>query len=171
MAGLQPLLGPNLRVVFCGTAVAERSATLGHYYAGPGNEFWSLLHDAGFTSARLGPADDERLAEFGLGLTDVARGITQSNDRGLRDKYDVQLLWDSMATFQPRFIAFTSKEAGRAVARGLGQPEPDLGAQSWSVAESRVFLLPSPSGANRRPDYSGRSTRLEWWAELSELAS
>jgi TDG/mug DNA glycosylase family protein len=170
MAGLEPLLGPDLRVVFCGTAVAERSASLGHYYAGPGNEFWTLLHDAGFTSARLGPADDGRLAEFGLGLTDLARDIIQSHDRGLRSSYDVPRLWDSMTMFRPRFIAFTSLEAGRAVARGLGQSKPDLGLQSWGVAETRAFLLPSPSGANRRHDYSGRSTRLEWWAELSALA-
>lgn len=168
MAGLSPILAPGLRVVFCGTAVAERSASRGHYYAGPGNEFWSLLADSGLSSVRLGPSDDERLPHHGLGLTDLAPGVTQSHDRGLI--YDVTGLVESMENWRPRFLAFTSLEGARAVAKSLGHPRPDLGLMSWSVGPARAFVLPSPSGANRRASYSGRGTRLAWWSELGLLA-
>lgn len=52
MTVLPDHLRPGLRVVFCGTAPGLISAARGHYYAGPGNAFWPLLHDAGFTPAR-----------------------------------------------------------------------------------------------------------------------
>jgi len=34
---------PNLMVVFVGTADGERSASVGHYYAGRGNKFWKRV--------------------------------------------------------------------------------------------------------------------------------
>lgn len=168
MPGLNPILGRDLRVVFCGTAVAERSAKRGHYYAGPGNEFWSLLADSGLSPVRLGPDDDGTLPSHGLGLTDLALGVTQSHDRGL--KYDVPELVRAMEEWRPRYLAFTSKEGAKATARWLGHSSPGLGLQAWQVGQAQVFVLPSPSGANRRASYDGRSTRLEWWAELGALA-
>jgi hypothetical protein len=42
---LPDYLAPNLRLVFYGTVVANRSADVGHYYAGNGNEFWEKLSD------------------------------------------------------------------------------------------------------------------------------
>jgi double-stranded uracil-DNA glycosylase len=29
-------------------------------------------------------------------------------------------------------------------------------------------VLPSSSGANRRRDYDGRPSRLDWWSELAD---
>lgn len=168
MPGLAPILDVNLRVLFCGTAVAARSASRGHYYAGPGNAFWALLADSGLSPVRLGPDDDASLPRYGLGVTDLAPGVTQSHDRGL--KYDVPALEQSMERWRPRFLAFTSLEGARAVAKALGQARPGLGAQPWRVSETKVFVLPSPSAANRRANYDGRPTRLEWWTELGSMA-
>lgn len=168
MPGLDPILDVDLRVVFCGTAVAASSASRGHYYAGPGNEFWTLLADSGLSPVRLGPDDDVSLPRYGLGVTDLAPGVTQSHDRGL--KYDVPALEQSMQRWHPRFLAFTSLEGARAVAKACGHARPGLGLQPWRVGEANVFVLPSPSAANRRADYEGRSTRLEWWAELGSMA-
>lgn len=60
---LPDLLRPGLDVVFCGTAVATASAQRGHYYAGPGNRFWQLLHESGLTTTLLTPEDDATLPE------------------------------------------------------------------------------------------------------------
>lgn len=133
MAGLEPILGPGLRVVFCGTAVAERSATRGHYYAGRGNEFWPLLAESRLSVVRLGPDDDGNLPSHGLGLTDLAPGVTQSHDRGLR--YDVPTLVRAMEQWHPRFLAFTSK-------KGRGRQ------RSGSVTRRRVSAF-SPGGLVR----------------------
>jgi TDG/mug DNA glycosylase family protein len=49
MSSLPDILAPSLHVVICGTAVGERSAERRRYYAGPGNDFWRLLHLSGLT--------------------------------------------------------------------------------------------------------------------------
>ena len=125
---LPDYLPPGLRVAFCGTAPGVVSATRGHYYAGPGNAFWTLLHHAGFTVEQLRPEDDSRLPSLGLGLTDLVKNMAQSDDRGLI--YDVAGLESRIALNSPRWLAFTSKEAGGAAARHLGQASPHLGVRS-----------------------------------------
>ncbi|WP_228372957.1 mismatch-specific DNA-glycosylase [Demequina subtropica] len=161
-------LGPGLRVVFCGTAPGLASAARGHYYAGPGNRFWQYLGEAGIVPEPLAPGDDARVARFGIGLTDLVKTMAQSHDRGL--PYDVPALAAKVAAHRPRWIAFTSKEAGAQAARWLGRPRPGLGAQDWSFAGARVFVLPSPSGRNQgRAHYDGRPSRLDWWAELARV--
>ncbi|MDN4483066.1 mismatch-specific DNA-glycosylase [Demequina lignilytica] len=165
---LPDLLAPGLRAVFCGTAPGLASAARGHYYAGPGNRFWTFLHDAGIVPEPLGPEDDARVLAHGIGLTDLVKSMAQSHDRGL--PYDVPALAAKVAAHRPAWIAFTSKEAGTQAARWLGRPRPGLGAQDWTFENARVFVLPSPSGRNQgRAAYDGRTTRLEWWSELGRL--
>ncbi len=50
---------------------------MGHHFASPGNPFWWLLHAAGLTPELLPPADDRRLLELGLGLTNVCPRATR----------------------------------------------------------------------------------------------
>jgi TDG/mug DNA glycosylase family protein len=169
MTVLPDYLAPGLRVVFCGTAPGLVSAARGHYYAGPGNAFWSLLHEAGFTPTRLTPGDDASLPGHGIGLTDLVKTMAQSHDRGL--PYDVERLDARVRAVAPAWLAFTSKEAGAAAARWLGEPRPSLGTQEWRIGGARAFVLPSPSGRNQgRVSYDGRASRLEWWAELFHLS-
>jgi TDG/mug DNA glycosylase family protein len=40
MSVLPDVLKPGLKVVFCGTAVGNKSARASAYYAGRGNQFW-----------------------------------------------------------------------------------------------------------------------------------
>lgn len=170
MTVLPDRLAPHLRVVFCGTAPGLISAARGHYYAGPGNRFWPFLHEAGFVQERLEPTDDARVTEHGIGLTDLVKTMAQSHDKGL--PYDVPRLEAAIADHGPRWLAFTSKEAGKAAARHLGERPPGLGEQAWTFAGARVFVLPSPSGRNQgRSSYDGRPTRLEWWSELATAIS
>ncbi len=164
---LPDILAPGDDVVFCGTAVGECSARRGHYYAGRGNAFWRLLHQAGFTPEQLGPEDDVTLPSYGLGLTDLVKNLAQSHDRGL--PFDVPTFVGKVEAVRPRWVAFTGKVAGSAAARVLGHRKPSLGPQDWTVAGAQVFVLPSSSGANQRREYDGRPTRLDWWAELAAL--
>ncbi len=167
MTVLPDILAPHLTVVFCGTVVGKRSAERGHYYAGPGNAFWELLHDSGLSPRRLSPEEDATLPTYGFGLTDLAKNRAQSHDRGLT--FDVATLVIKVERYRPRWLAFTSKKAGQEAARALGYPPPGLGRAPWVIAYSAVFVLPSPSAANRRHEYDGRATRLEWWTEFAHL--
>ena len=163
MPGLPSILGPGLRLVLCGTAVGAQSASRGHYYAGRGNQFWRLLHDAGLTPTLLSPEDDRTLPDYGIGLTDLAPGITQRHDRGLR--YDTDALARAMDDHAPRVLAFTSLTGGRAAARAFGAPKPDLGRQPWAVGPAAVWVLPSSSGANNAVPYA---TKLAVWRQLAD---
>ena len=119
---LPTYLAPNLRVVLVGTAVGETSAARSHYYAGPGNEFWTFLHECGLTPTTLDPSDDATPPSYGIRLTDLAKAIAQSHDRGL--PFDIATFTAKIATYRPGMVAFTRKAAGTAFARSLRQPAP-----------------------------------------------
>ena len=72
---LPDILAKDLKVIFCGTAAGTRSAAIGHYYAGRGNQFWPLLHELGLTPRRLKPDDDHLLPHFGIGLTNLSTDV------------------------------------------------------------------------------------------------
>ena len=67
--GLQDIVAPNLRVVFCGINPGLRAASLGHHFSGRGNRFWRTIHRAGFTPKEISPEDDASLLALGYGLT------------------------------------------------------------------------------------------------------
>ena len=76
---LPDLLAPGMRVVFCGTAPGSASARAGAYYAGPGNRFWATLPEVGLIPILLRPDEFTRLAEFGIGLTDISKTASGSD--------------------------------------------------------------------------------------------
>ncbi len=141
---LPDYLEPGLRIVFCGTAVAKTSAERAHYYSGAGNEFWLYLHQSGLTLVALTPEEDARVLEFGLGLTDLAKKIAASSDRGIASECDVPGFVRRVKKFCPRWVAFHGKTAGRIVAVKLGHGRKlALGVQPWSIGSSEVFVAPS----------------------------
>ena len=76
MSSTQPLpdlLAPNLKLVICGSAAGQKSADVGHYYAGPGNALWRTLFEIGLTPRELKPEEWQQLLEFGIGLTDLVK--------------------------------------------------------------------------------------------------
>jgi TDG/mug DNA glycosylase family protein len=171
MSVLPDYLAPNLRVVFCGTAAGNVSAAAGHYYAGPGNEFWAFLHDAKIVSAALTPDRDDEVLGYGVGLTDLAKKRSASSDANLSpDDYDVSGLVRKMERYRPGWLAFHGKTAANVVSRSLGLgSNVALGTQEWTVGGVRVFVLPSGSGANRGTKYlEGKPTRLAWFKALAK---
>jgi double-stranded uracil-DNA glycosylase len=169
MTVLPDYLQSGLRIVFCGTAVSTASAARGHYYGGPGNEFWSFLHDSGLTPVLLSPEEDARVLEFGLGLTDLAKKTAASSDAGLAPHYDIDGFVEKIERFAPNWLAFHGKTAARAATKALGQGSAvALGKQSWTLGQTSVFVVPSASAANRDPEHlEGRSSRVEWFRELA----
>lgn len=165
MTVLPDLLRPGLDVVFVGTAVATASADRGHYYSGRGNRFWQLLHEAGFTPKRLCPEDDATLPDLRIGITDLVKDIAQSHDRRLDFSKSASVA-SHVEAASPRWIAFNGLTAARAAARWLHQARPrELGEQPWRIGASRVFVLPSSSGAHASMRYD---EKLRWWTELAD---
>ncbi len=61
------VLAPGLRCVFCGINPGRVSAAAAAHFANPRNDFWRLLHDAGFTPRRFDPASSSRCSSSGSG--------------------------------------------------------------------------------------------------------
>ncbi len=140
---LPDLLAPDLDVVFCGTAVGAASARRRAYYAGPGNAFWPTLHRVGLTPRQLRPEEYAQLLGWRIGLTDLAKEISGNDDILSRHHFDCDRLRVLLAEYRPKILAFTGKRAaqqyvGRAV---------DYGCLDEKTGETRLFVLPSPSGA------------------------
>ncbi len=155
-------LRTGLKVVFVGFNPGERSARIGHYYAGRGNQFWNFLYEAGLVQEKLQPEDDHRVLEFGLGLTDVVKRWSRSSGslRLIDYKKGAPRLVAKLRAMQPRAVAFNGKGAYEKV---IGNPA-QLGLQRDKLEGAWVFVLPSTSGRN------GSLTRAAKLAYFRRLA-
>jgi len=158
---LPDLLQPDLDVVFVGTAAGLRSARLGHYYAGPGNRFWSTLYLVGITRRELAPDDDARLLDLGIGFTDLSKVGCGADDKITKDQLDLQRFERMLRVYRPRAIAFTGKKAASHWLKRL-TTRIAYGRQPPSVGLPEVFVLSSPSGAARR------YWRISSWRALAD---
>lgn len=142
---LSDLLQRSLRIVLCGTAAGTTSAAARAYYAHPQNKFWKILHETKLTPERLQPQQYRALLQHGIGLTDLVKAGA-GMDRATLPKLtaeDRARLSQAIATFRPKFLAFTSKTAGQKFFDG----KRDYGEQAEPIGDTRVWILPSTSGA------------------------
>jgi TDG/mug DNA glycosylase family protein len=155
---LPPILRPGLRAVLVGTRGRSGSPHQLRYYDGPGNHFWTIVHMSGLVPVRLEPDDDERLPEYGFGLTDLV----------YRDGVpDLDLLHRQLRRARPRVVAFVSKTAAASYASVTRQRQPrGYGALSWRVAGRPAFVLPGSSGANNAMSLP---LRAAMWRDLGDF--
>jgi TDG/mug DNA glycosylase family protein len=158
------VLGPGLRVVFCGINPGRVSAAARAHFANPRNDFWRLLHAAGFTPRLLTPSDQHSLIRYGCGLTNAAPRTTAGSGDLRRGDFAgaAERLARLAESLRPALIAFVGKEAYRGV---FGE-RPALGRQARRLGDTRLFVLPSTSPANARVPWA---ERLRWFRALREL--
>jgi TDG/mug DNA glycosylase family protein len=156
---LPDVLATSLDIVFCGTAAGAESARRQAYYAGPGNAFWTTLYEVGLTPVCLEPRDYARLAEWHMGFTDLAKHVSGSDQVLGKAHFDVPRVRALMLEYRPRILAFTGK---RAAGEFVGHPV-GYGLLAERTGDTRLFVLPSPSGAARG------HWDIEHWRELSRL--
>ena len=63
------VLAPGLDVVFCGINPGRVSAAAAAHFANPRNDFWRLLHEAGFTPRLVEPHEQFEVLRWRIGLT------------------------------------------------------------------------------------------------------
>ena len=143
---LDDLLQKSLQVVFCGTAAGTVSAKAGAYYAHKQNKFWKILHETGLTSELLQPHRYRDVLNHRIGLTDLVKthfGMDHQLPRSQLGEMARTRLRASILKHRPTFLAFTSKTAGQEFLGG----KRDYGEQIELIAETRIWILPSTSGA------------------------
>lgn len=160
---LLDVLEPNLICVFVGTNPGIRTATSGHAYAHPSNQFWKLLASSGCTEyERLRPEQDVDLpALYSMGNTNIV--ARPSRDAAELSKSEMAegtpVLEAKIAEFRPEAVCIVGKGIWEAVwrwryKRGMRKEEFRYGWQDererMGVCEgwegARVFVATSTSG-------------------------
>ena len=141
------MIGPHLKVLFCGINPGLYSAATGFHFARPGNRFWPALHAAGFTPRRFDPSENRKLLALGYGLTNlVNRGTAAADELTTTELIEGgRKLAAKVRRYRPRAVAFVGLGAFRTA---FGRPKATLGRQPDPLAGAEVWVLPSPSGLN-----------------------
>ena len=146
------VLAPGLAAVFCGINPGRVSDAAAAHFANPRNDFWRLLHDAGFTPRLFDPQEQFSLLELGIGVTNAAYRTTPGSGDLRRSDFDRAAFEARIAALEPRVVAFVGKEAYR----GLYNERPELGPQLRTFDSTGLFVLPSTSPANAAVPYDER---------------
>lgn len=161
------ILAPDLRVVFCGINPSVYSVVVGHHFARPGNRFWPTLHASGFTPRRFSPDEDAQLLELGLGITNVAEpsSVAAADLSNEQIKEGGRILRAKIEKFRPQVLAVLGIGAYRLA---FDEPKATLGLQERTLGDTRIWVLPNPSGLNAHyhpPQLAKLFTELREWTE------
>ena len=159
---LRDRIKPGVRVLFVGINPGVRSAQTGHHFAGFSNRFWKLLYESGLVPDPITFADDDRLPEFGYGITNiVARPSPGMNDLLPQEyQHGARILMRKIEKFKPAVVALVGVTVYRALLLSLGDREAmkrpvTLGFQKPPVPfPAKVYVLPNPSGRNANYSYT-----------------
>ena len=143
----EDLIDYNLKVLFCGINPGIWSGATGFNFAKPGNRFWKTLHLSGFTERLLHPSEERELLENGYGITSFCRRTTAaaaelSNEEIIAGGKN---LVRKIEEFTPEFLAILGIGAYRTA---FNRPKAELGLQPETIGQTRLWLLPNPSGLN-----------------------
>jgi TDG/mug DNA glycosylase family protein len=152
---LRDRIRPGVRVLFVGINPGIRSSLTGHHFAGFSNRFWKLLYESRLVPEPLTYVDDERLPEWGYGITNVVPRPTPGIDTLTREEYvhGAARLRRKIRRYRPAVVALIGVTVCRALfpdRRGTVK----LGLQEERVGDAAVFVLPNPSGRNANYSYA-----------------
>jgi TDG/mug DNA glycosylase family protein len=152
---LRDRITPGVRVLFVGINPGVRSALTGHHFAGFSNRFWKLLYESRLVPEAIAYQDDDRLPEFGYGITNICARATPGIDTLLPHEYveGRTKLRRKIARYRPRIVAMVGVTVFRAMFPERTGPVK-LGPQPERIGDSEVFVLPNPSGRNANFSYA-----------------
>jgi TDG/mug DNA glycosylase family protein len=146
---LADLVGPDLRVLFCGINPGTLSGELGLHFGRRGNRFWKLLCAGGFTDSVLSPDEQYILPELGIGITNLVGRVTAAaSEVGTAElREGATLLEARVEAIRPRCVAVLGLQAYRTAFR---RPRATIGRQPERLGGALLWLLPNPSGLQAR---------------------
>jgi TDG/mug DNA glycosylase family protein len=172
-------LAPGMRLVLIGINPSPLSVQKGRYFWRKTNRFWPCLSRsrlseaarAGLGRDELGPEDDVRLLEFGIGFTDVVKVPTANASQvspALFAEWAPRLR-ERLARVQPVVAAFQGVTGYRAFERyalGVTKSVAVVGPQEPVIGRTRLYIVPNPSPANfhYRP-----ADQVDWYDRLADF--
>ncbi len=153
-------------MLFCGINPGLMTAATGHHFARPGNRFWPVLHLSGFTPRLMKPSEQRELLSYGLGITNVVERATARADELSAEEYleGGRRLTAKVTLLRPRWLAVVGVTAYRAA---FDDRKARVGPQERVIGDTRVWVLPNPSGLNA---HWTAATMAEEFARLREAA-
>lgn len=141
------LIDHGLDIVFCGINPGLYSGATGRHFAKPGNRFWKVLHQAGFTNRQLQPWEEDELLASGYGVICFCHRTTARADELSREEVveGGERVVKTIEKYRPRILAVLGLGAYRMA---YNKKEAGLGLQDKTIGDTRVWLLPNPSGLN-----------------------
>ena len=168
---LPDVLGPDLKVVFCGINPSLYSAAVGHHFARPGNRFWQALADSGFTSRLLRPEEEAELLDAGVGITNVCmRGTARADELSPEELVAGRAQLEAkIRRYRPSCLAILGITAYRTA---FQRPRAAFGLQRETIGDDvPIWILPNPSGLNahyQRADLARVFVELRSFLEASD---
>jgi TDG/mug DNA glycosylase family protein len=164
---LPDILAADLDVLIVAINPSVRSAEAGYSFASKGNPFWRLLHESGLTPVLLKPEEGARLPECGIGLISGVRRATRSAAELTRaeQRLGAKRVARVVAEQHPRYVALLGLTLYPIFFPAGAERGPGL--KTDTLSDSRVFVLPNPSGLNRA--YAGFDKKLIWYRALAKL--
>jgi len=141
--------------MFVGINPGVRSSLTGHHFAGFSNRFWKLLFESKLVTEPITFSDDDRLPDWGYGITNIVARPTPGIDTLEPGEYVAgrARLRAKVRRFKPAVVAMVGLTVFRAMfpeRKGAVK----LGVQPETLGESAVFVLPNPSGRNANYTYA-----------------
>jgi TDG/mug DNA glycosylase family protein len=144
-----------VRVLFVGINPGVRSSLSGHHFAGFSNRFWNLLYESKLVPEAITFTDDDRLPDWGYGVTNIVPRPTPGIDTLRPEEYVAGRvrLRRKILRFKPAVVAMVGLTVFRAMFPERKGPVA-VGLQPERIGESMVFVLPNPSGRNANYSYA-----------------
>jgi TDG/mug DNA glycosylase family protein len=153
---LRDRIKPGVRILFVGINPGQRSEAIGHHFAGYSNRFWRLLYESKLVPEAIHAEDDDRLPEWGFGITNLVARMTPGIDTLRPEEYiaGAKVLRRKIRRVTPAVVALVGVTVFRSLF-GLRSSQPvKLGLQRVRLEGARVFVLPNPSGRNANFSYA-----------------
>jgi TDG/mug DNA glycosylase family protein len=150
---LPDVIANGLDVLFCGINPGLYTAAVQQHFGRPGNRFWPTIHKAGFTPRLFHPSEQHGLLKHRCGITNVvARATTAAAELTPSELVEGSRMLDAKVRhYRPRVLAIVGIGAYRT---GFNRPRARTGLQDETIGDTRIWILPNPSGlnANYRPE-------------------
>ena len=111
-------------MLFVGINPGIRSSLTGHHFAGFSNRFWKLLYESRLVPEPIGFEDDDRLPEWGYGITNIVARPTPGIDTLRPEEYVAgrAILRRKVARYKPAVVAMVGVTVFRAMYPGRKGP-------------------------------------------------